>query len=105
MEKPNLVAIATWSRTGASASPTSSSFVNGPYTSAERDSALDGGPDQLDHLAPVRKRREREGHPHASEAECRDFEASERSLFHRVSFQKATILPLTDQEAIPWRAS
>ena len=28
--KPNLVAITTWSRTGASASPTSSSFVNGP---------------------------------------------------------------------------
>ena len=28
--KPNLVAITTWSRTGASASPTSSSLVNGP---------------------------------------------------------------------------
>ena len=27
---PNLVAITTWSRTGARASPTSSSFVNGP---------------------------------------------------------------------------
>ena len=31
---PNLVAITTRSGTGASASPTSSSFVNGPYTSA-----------------------------------------------------------------------
>ena len=30
--KPNFVAITTWSRRGASASPTSSSFVNGPYT-------------------------------------------------------------------------
>src|SRR3954454_15518302 len=30
--KPNLVAITTWSRTGSSASPTRSSFVNGPYT-------------------------------------------------------------------------
>ena len=29
---PNFVAITTWSRTGASASPTSSSLVNGPYT-------------------------------------------------------------------------
>ena len=28
--KPNFVAITTWSRTGSSASPTSSSFVNGP---------------------------------------------------------------------------
>ena len=27
---PNFVAITTWSRTGSSASPTSSSFVNGP---------------------------------------------------------------------------
>src|SRR6266536_4322661 len=32
--KPNLVAITTSSRTGASASPTSSSFANGPYASA-----------------------------------------------------------------------
>ncbi len=32
--KPNLVAMTTLSRTGASASPTSSSFVNGPYASA-----------------------------------------------------------------------
>ncbi len=31
---PNFVAITTWSRTGASASPTSSSFTKGPYTSA-----------------------------------------------------------------------
>ena len=31
---PNFVAITTWSRTGSSASPTSSSFVNGPYTCA-----------------------------------------------------------------------
>src|SRR5271155_3358609 len=29
--QPNLVAITTWSRSGASASPTSSSFVKGPY--------------------------------------------------------------------------
>ena len=28
--KPNLVAITTWSRTGSSASPTSSSLSNGP---------------------------------------------------------------------------
>jgi hypothetical protein len=28
--KPNLVAITTWSRTAASASPMTSSFVNGP---------------------------------------------------------------------------
>src|ERR1700736_3066039 len=32
--QPNFVAITTLSRKGASASPTSSSFVNGPYTSA-----------------------------------------------------------------------
>src|SRR6476660_2534441 len=32
--KPNFVAITTCSRTGARASPTSSSLVNGPYTSA-----------------------------------------------------------------------
>src|SRR5215203_233255 len=32
--KPNLVAILTWSRTGWRASPTISSLVNGPYTSA-----------------------------------------------------------------------
>ncbi len=32
--KPNFVAIATWPRNGWSASPTSSSLVNGPYTSA-----------------------------------------------------------------------
>src|SRR5206468_1166556 len=32
--KPNFVAITTCSRSGASASPTSSSFVYGPYTSA-----------------------------------------------------------------------
>jgi len=31
---PNLVAIMTWSRNGSSASPTMSSFANGPYTSA-----------------------------------------------------------------------
>ena len=31
---PNFVAITTWLRKGASASPTSSSFLNGPYTSA-----------------------------------------------------------------------
>src|SRR5215211_6205465 len=31
---PNLVAMTTWSRKGARASPTSSSFTNGPYTSA-----------------------------------------------------------------------
>ena len=30
MSKPNFVAITTWSRTGSSASPTSSSLVNGP---------------------------------------------------------------------------
>jgi hypothetical protein len=34
ISNPNLVAITTRSRTGASASPTSSSLVNGPYTSA-----------------------------------------------------------------------
>ena len=34
MPNPNFVAITTWSRNGASASPTSSSFVNGPYASA-----------------------------------------------------------------------
>ena len=32
--KPNFVAMTTWSRTGSSASPTISSFANGPYTSA-----------------------------------------------------------------------
>ena len=32
--KPNFVAITTWSRTGASAFPTSVSFVYGPYASA-----------------------------------------------------------------------
>jgi len=32
--KPNFVAMTTFSRTGSSASPTSSSFVNDPYTSA-----------------------------------------------------------------------
>ena len=32
--KPNFVTITTRSRTGASASPTNSSFVNGPYDSA-----------------------------------------------------------------------
>jgi len=31
---PNLVAITTWSRKGARASPTSSSFANGPYAAA-----------------------------------------------------------------------
>src|SRR5829696_1518901 len=31
---PNLVAMTTWSRKGARASPTTSSFTNGPYTSA-----------------------------------------------------------------------
>ena len=30
LANPNLVAITTWSRTGARASPTSSSFTNGP---------------------------------------------------------------------------
>ena len=30
ISKPNLVAITTWSRTGRSASPTTSSLVNGP---------------------------------------------------------------------------
>ena len=30
MSKPNFVAITTWSRNGANASPTSSSFLNGP---------------------------------------------------------------------------
>ena len=34
MFQPNFVAITTPLRNGASASPTSSSFVNGPYTSA-----------------------------------------------------------------------
>ena len=32
--KPNFVAMTTWLRTGASASPTISSLANGPYTSA-----------------------------------------------------------------------
>src|SRR5438132_4994205 len=45
---PNLVAITTCSRTGARASPTSSSFVNGPYASAV--SAADVGVSQC----PVR---------------------------------------------------
>ena len=36
---PNLVALTTWSRRGARASPTSSSFTNGPYTSAVRSQA------------------------------------------------------------------
>ncbi len=34
MPKPNFVAMTTRSRTGASASPTSASLVNGPYASA-----------------------------------------------------------------------
>ena len=34
MSNPNFVAIMTSSRTGRSASPTSSSFANGPYASA-----------------------------------------------------------------------
>ena len=34
MPKPNFVAMTTCSRNGARASPSSSSFVNGPYASA-----------------------------------------------------------------------
>jgi hypothetical protein len=34
MFHPNFVAMVTWSRTGSSASPTTSSLVYGPYTSA-----------------------------------------------------------------------
>ena len=51
--KPNLVAMTTWSRTGASASPTSSSFVNGPVDLGgveERDPAIDARSKQRDHL-------------------------------------------------------
>ena len=45
MSKPNFVAVRTLSRTGASASPTSSSLVSGPHGSArieERDGSLIG---------------------------------------------------------------
>ena len=56
MSKPNFVAITTLSRIGWSASPTSSSFTNGPYASAVskvRHAKVMGGTDQLDHLALV----------------------------------------------------
>jgi len=63
---PNLVAITTWSRSGASASPTSSSLVKGTVNFGgieERYATLDGCPNQRDHLLFVRSRTITEAHP------------------------------------------
>ena len=75
MSKPNLVAITTWSRTGASASPTSSSLTNGPIDLGgveEGDAALDRVADERDHLVVVAGRPAAVAHAHAAEAEGRD---------------------------------
>ena len=72
--KPNFVAITTWSRTGSSASPTSSSFVNGPYTCAVSKNVTPrstAARDQADHLLSVGNRRVALAHPHAAEPDRR----------------------------------
>ena len=76
--KPNLVATTTWSRKGASASPTSSSFVWGPYTSAVSKNvtpALVGGTDDLDALVSVCGRSVVGADAHAPEAQLGDFQS------------------------------
>jgi serine/threonine protein kinase len=84
--QPNLVAITTSLRQGASASPTRSSFVNGTvdFGSVEEvDAALDRRADELDHVAPVGCRAVAEAHAHAAEADFRNFQVpSQRALFH-----------------------
>src|SRR5271165_6244773 len=84
---PNLVAITTCLRNGLSASPTSSSFVNGPVhlgSVEELDAALDGRPDQGDRLLLVHGLALGEAHAHAGEPDGRHFQVavSESTLFH-----------------------
>src|SRR6266705_5099239 len=66
---PNFVAITTFPRKGARASPTSSSFVNGPYTSAVSKNvspALHGRTHERDHLRLIGRRTVREAHTHTT---------------------------------------
>ena len=53
----------------------------------ERDAALDGRPDQRDHLLLVGGRTVAEAHAHAAEAEGRDFQvaAPQAAFFHLVA--------------------
>jgi hypothetical protein len=57
----------------------------------EGDAALDGRPDELDHLLSVGCRAIPEAHAHAAQSDGRDFQvaASKRSLLHHVSVQNS----------------
>src|SRR6266849_6540353 len=75
---PNLVAITTRSRIGASASPTSSSFVNGPYASAVSKNVTPPSTAariDRDAFVSARGRPVAEADAHAAEAERGDFQS------------------------------
>src|SRR2546422_1609297 len=86
--KPNLLAMTTLSRKGASASPTSSSLVNGPYTSAvskKRDALFMGCTNDLDALVSVCGGGAVVGaDAHAPRAQFLNFQVSDLSCFHCV---------------------
>ena len=70
---PNLVAITTFSRRPLIALPTSSSFVNGPYTSAVSKKftpKIDRLVNGRDRFAFIAVRAIGPGHAHAAEAEA-----------------------------------
>src|SRR5947208_8362933 len=77
---PNFVAITTFPRNGASASPTSSSFRSGPYTSAERDTSLHRGVEKRNHLLLVSWRSVGPTHSHAAEPNGRYFQIAVSKL-------------------------
>ena len=60
----------------------------------ECDATVDGGADEGDHLLLVGRRAVAEAHPHAAEAESRDFQIafSEFALLHCCSFEVFPLL-------------
>ena len=91
--KPNLVAITTCSRNGASASPTSSSLSERAVDFGgveEGDAAFHGGAEKRDHLLLVFGRTVGKAHSHAAEPEGRDFQIafSKFALLHNASPQE-----------------
>ena len=89
--KPNLLAIFTWSRIGARASPKPAPHVEIRSVNLSRieesDALFVGGPDDIDSLRLVGCRSIIGADAHAAKAHFRDFECAKRSCFHDASFQ------------------
>src|SRR6266542_4499769 len=102
--KPNLVAITTWSRTGARASPT---FAHEFFVRVrpvrlgrveEGDPALEGRPNERDHLLLVGSWAIPEAHAHAAESDGRDFQvAAKCSLLTCASFPNSIITSIASR--------